>query len=220
MGSEIVIIEDDEELSELLSLYLQQFNFRVTEFSDPREGLRELKSGAFDLLILDLSLPHIDGIELLKELREFSQIPVIISSARGSVIDKVKGLDLGADDYLPKPYEPVELIARVKAILKRVTPPPQLQSDFVIDSDRGEILFNGELLQLTGAEYQTLKLLLESRGKILSREMIADSVSSIQWDSTYRSVDVIISRIRHKIGETPREPKYLKSVRGVGYKLV
>jgi len=216
----VAIIEDDEELSELLSLYLHKFNFSTTQFSDPRSVIDSLKESNFNLIILDLSLPFIDGIDLLKEIRKFSEIPVIISSARGSVDDKVNGLSLGADDYIPKPYEPIELVARVKAVLKRVEKSEPKNSDFTIDISKRVILKEGKSIELTKAEFDVLKLLLENRGQIFSRDMISDAVTSIQWDSVDRTIDVLISRIRQKIGDNSRNPKYIKSVRGVGYQFL
>jgi two-component system OmpR family response regulator len=216
----ILMIEDDEEISELLTIYLQQFNFEVESYADPEQGLEILRREEFSLLILDLSLPKIDGIELLKQLRAFSQIPVIISSARGSVSDKVNGLSLGADDYIPKPYEPIELVARIKAILKRFTTVEFKESfgEFQLNRDKMEILQGEKKLELTKAEYETLKYFLENRDVVLSRERIAEDVESIHWDSVDRTIDVIVSRIRQKIGDSSKSPKYIRSVRGVGYK--
>jgi two-component system OmpR family response regulator len=217
------MVEDDEEIAQLLSIYLQQFGFSIENFTSPMEGLEALKNGSFDLLILDLSLPQIDGLELLKEIRYFSNIPVIISSARGSVTDKVSGLELGADDYLPKPYEPIELVARIKAVLKRSwkeTQPIEDFGEFSIDLEKFEIRANGELLHLTKGEFEVLKYMLESRGKVLSREAIAENADSIHWDSVDRTVDVIVSRVRTKLGDTPKNPKYIRSVRGVGYQFL
>jgi len=215
----ILMIEDDEDIAELLALYLNQFNFNIENYTEPQQGIDKLKDGDFQLLILDLSLPNIDGLEVLKIVREFSDIPIIISSARGSVPDKVKGLDLGSDDYLPKPYEPIELVARIKAILKRVARYENRVADgFTINSDRFEILKDGKILGLTKAEFEILKLFLENMGKLFTRDQILESTSSMDWSSVDRSVDVLISRIRSKIGDSSKN--YIKSVRGVGYKFV
>ncbi len=221
--NKIAMIEDDEEIAELLLLYLQQFGYSAENFSNPLNGLKALQSNSYSLLILDLSLPKIDGLELLKEIRKFSNIPIIISSARGSVRDKVEGLNLGADDYLPKPYEPIELIARIKAILKRMSNNEINKFNsyvpfFTIDSNR--IFKNGEYINLTGAEYEIMKIFIENSGKILSRDEILDQAKSISWDSIDRTIDVIVSRIRHKIENNPRTPEYILSIRGVGYKFV
>jgi two-component system OmpR family response regulator len=227
--SKLLLIEDDEEIIELLSIYLQQFGFIIESFTTPSSGLEALKreGSSFQLVILDLSLPEIDGLELLKLIRKFSKIPLIISSARGSVRDKVTGLNLGADDYIPKPYEPIELIARINAILKRSSSSQnesekdeETIGDFSIDKNQFKIYQNGEALNLTMAEFEVLKLFLKSRGKVLSRDLILDTVPSLGWDSVDRTVDVIISRIRHKIGDNPKSPKYIKSVRGAGYQFM
>ncbi len=221
----IAMVEDDEEIAELLLLYLQQFGYSAENFSNPLNGLEALKKNSYSLLILDLSLPKIDGIELLKEIRKFSTIPIIISSARGSVRDKVEGLNLGADDYLPKPYEPIELIARIGAILKRTSSPTKainnLSSNnlrFKIDDHR--IFKDGEAINLTGAELEVMKLFITNSGKILSRDEILDSVKSMSWNSVDRTVDVIVSRIRHKIGDNPKTPEFIQSIRGVGYQFI
>jgi two-component system OmpR family response regulator len=222
--NKLIMIEDDEEISELLSIYLQQFGYEIESFPNPLEGLEALKKFDYQLLILDLSLPEIDGLELLKKIREFSNIPLIISSARGSVKDKVTGLNLGADDYIPKPYEPIELVARISAILKRSlttdSKSENSESQFFIDLERFEISHNGDVLHLTMAEFEVLKLFLENRGRVLSRDFILENVPSLGWDSVDRTVDVIISRIRHKIGDTPKSPKYIRSVRGAGYQFI
>jgi len=215
----ILMIEDDEEIAELLALYLQQFNFNIENFTDPQIGIEKLKNSSFELLILDLSLPNIDGLEVLKIVREFSDIPIIISSARGSVPDKVKGLSLGSDDYLPKPYEPIELVARIKAILKRVSKfKKENFKGFLIDKEKFEISKDGNIIDVTKAEFEILRLFLENRGKLFTRDQILESTSSMDWSSIDRSVDVLISRIRTKIGDISKT--YIKSVRGVGYKFM
>jgi len=213
----IIMIEDDEEIAELLALYLQQFGFQIENYINPNIGIEKIRDSNFELLILDLSLPNLDGLEVLKIIREFSDIPIIISSARGSVSDKVKGLNSGADDYLPKPYEPIELIARVKAVLKRVTK-TKIHQGFFINKERLEISKNGKILELTKAEFEILKLFVENQGKIFSRDQILENTSSMEWSSVDRSVDVLISRIRNKIGDSDKN--YIKSVRGFGYKFI
>jgi len=215
------MIEDDEEIAELLELYLQQFNFQIENYTNPETGIEKLRNGSFELLILDLSLPKIDGLDVLKLIREFSDIPIIISSARGSIPDRVKGLNLGSDDYLPKPYEPIELVARMKSILKRCSKKSQtgtIPKDFVIYKSRFEILKDGKVIDLTKAEFEILKLFLENRGSLFTRDQILESTSSMEWSSVDRSVDVLISRIRTKIGDSKKN--HIKSVRGIGYKFV
>ncbi|NWF66925.1 MAG: response regulator transcription factor [Campylobacterales bacterium] len=218
----ILMIEDDFELAEILSEYLSKFAMNVKNIIDIHEALSLIKSGGFDLVILDLSLPSIDGLDVCLEIRKISDIPIIISSARSDITDKVIGLDRGADDYLPKPYNPRELEARIKSILRRhkktieVSPKKEL---FKLIEQSREIYFNGELLHLTNAEYGILSYLVKKKGVVVSREEILYNVLEISEDSSYKSIDVIIGRIRNKINDV-KNPKYLLSVRGIGYKLV
>jgi len=212
----ILMIEDDPEFAELLTEYLEQFDIKVTNFEDPFLGL---SAGVYnyDLMILDLTLPGMDGLEVCEEAARKYDIPIIISSARSDINDKLASFELGADDYLPKPYDPKELHARILSLLRRrdkegnaaQTP----KSDFEI---RGEtIYFKGEPLQLTPAEFEILSQLIQSQGIAISREQLINA-SSVMSDSSQKSLDVIISKIRSKLGD----PKRIQAVRGVGYKLV
>jgi len=216
----ILMIEDDPEFAELLAEYLAQFDIKVTNYEDPFLGL---SAGVkkFDLVILDLTLPGMDGLEVCEELVRKYDIPVIISSARSDISDKVQSFELGAYDYLPKPYDPKEMYARIMAILNRVnkgegksgaanTP----KSDFEIKGDT--IYYKGEALNLTPAEFEVLSLLVKNQGMTQSREQIINSSATMSIDSQGKSLDVIISKIRSKIGDNKR----IQAVRGVGYKLV
>jgi two-component system OmpR family response regulator len=214
----ILMIEDDAEFAELLSEYLAQYDIKVTNFEDPYLGL---SAGVkkYDLLILDLTLPGMDGLEVCKEVVEKYDIPIIISSARSDINDKVEGFALGADDYLPKPYDPKEMYARITSLLSRyskssdskiVTP----KSDFEIKGDT--IYYKGEALTLTPAEFEVLSLLVKHQGITQSREQIINASGTMSIDSQGKSLDVIISKIRTKIGDNKR----IQAVRGVGYKLV
>jgi two-component system OmpR family response regulator len=214
-----IMCEDDVELSSLLISYLKKFNISISSFVLPEDVLRELKSNDYDILILDLTLPQMDGLDLCKKIREFSNIPIIISSARDSLMDKVIGLEIGADDYLPKPYDPRELVARIKANLRKVVLRDN-QKDFVLDEQKMEIRHNGEELQLTTAEYEVFALFIKNPNIVLTRDNIVDSVESMKWESVSKSVDVIVGRIRHKIGDNPKNPKYIKSIKGMGYKFL
>jgi len=215
----ILMIEDDPEFAELLSEYLSQFDMKVTNYEDPFLGL---SAGVkkFDLVILDLTLPGMDGLEVCEELVRKYDIPVIISSARSDINDKVQSFELGAYDYLPKPYDPKEMYARIMAILNRVnreeskggTSVPQ--SDFQIKGDT--IYFKNEALNLTPAEFEVLSLLVKHQGITQSREQIINSSATMSIDSQGKSLDVIISKIRSKLGDNKR----IQAVRGVGYKLV
>jgi two-component system OmpR family response regulator len=215
----ILMIEDDPEFAELLSEYLSQFDIKVTNFEDPFLGL---SAGVkkFDLVILDLTLPGMDGLEVCEELVRKYDIPVIISSARSDINDKVQSIELGAYDYLPKPYDPKEMYARIMAILNRVhkgegkSTSAAPKSDFEIRGDT--IYFKGEALNLTPAEFEVLSLLAKNQGITQSREQIINSSATMSIDSQGKSLDVIISKIRSKLGDNKR----IQAVRGVGYKLV
>jgi len=216
----IVLIEDDLDMKSLLSEYLVNYNFEVSDFDKPMQGLEFINHNKCDLVILDLMLPQMDGFDVCKKIRENSNIPIIISSARGYLGDKVTGFELGADDYLPKPYEPKELILRINAILRRMTKENKKIGDFEINEDKMEISLDNYLLDFTKVEYEILLLLLKNSDKVLSRESIAQSVNSLNYDSKERVIDMHISNIRNKIGDTPKNPKYIKSVWGVGYKFI
>ncbi|AQW81504.1 response regulator transcription factor [Campylobacter pinnipediorum] len=222
--SEILMIEDDLELAEILSEYLQSNDFSVTIVAEPYLGLSTLNTKKFDLIILDLTLPGIDGLELCKEIRKAHNIPIIISSARHDITDKVNALDNGADDYLPKPYDPQELLARIRSHLRRENIKTEIENkekkDFILKEYEHEILFKNKPLNLTVAEYDILRYLIIKQGGAVSREELIYNCESINEDTTNKSIDVIISRIRAKIGENPKEPKYIHAIRGIGYKLV
>jgi two-component system OmpR family response regulator len=220
----VLMIEDDAELAEILSEYLERFDIKVTNVEEPYLGLSTLATGDFDLLILDLTLPGIDGLELCSEIRKKYDIPIIISSARADINDKVNALENGADDYLPKPYNPRELEARIKTILRRrhavqksIT---QTDSDISLNEKAREIVFKGKPLNLTAAEYGILSYLIKKESGVVSREELIYNIDAISEESSNKSIDVIIGRIRHKLGETPKEPKHIHSVRGVGYKFL
>jgi len=212
------MIEDDPEFAELLSEYLSQFDIKITNFEDPYLGL---SAGVkkYDLMILDLTLPGMDGLEVCEEVVRKYDIPVIISSARSDINDKVQSFELGAYDYLPKPYDPKEMYARIMAILNRVNKTQGSQStlpksDFEIKGDT--IYFKGKALSLTPAEFEVLSLLVKHQGITQSREQIINTSGTMSIDSQGKSLDVIISKIRTKIGDNKR----IQAVRGIGYKLV
>ncbi len=220
----VLMIEDDGELAEILTEYLEQFNIKIKNVEDPYLGLSMLSVENFDLVILDLTLPGMDGLDVCKEIRKDYDIPIIISSARHDILDKVTALENGADDYLPKPYNPRELEARIKTILRRQ---PNLniheeekEKELVEDKDKQEIKLNGKLLDLTAAEYGILSYLMKKEGGVVSREELIYNIEAISEESSNKSIDVIVGRIRHKLGESPKEPKHIKSVRGIGYKFV
>ena len=219
----VLMIEDDSEFAALLSEYLAKFNINVTNYEDPYIGLSAgIKN--YDLLILDLTLPGMDGLEVCKEIREKYDIPIIISSARSDVSDNVVGLQIGADDYLPKPYDPKEMHARIMSLIRRYKKTAEkedtpVDSVFRIDEKRHEIFFGEEALVLTPAEYEILEYLIKQHSFSVSREQLVYHCKSLK-DKDSKSLDVIIGRLRTKIGDNSKSPKHIFSVRGIGYKLI
>jgi two-component system OmpR family response regulator len=224
--TKILMIEDDLELAEILTEYLEQFDIAITVADDPYIGLSTLDTQTFDLLILDLTLPGIDGLDVCKEIRKRHTIPIIISSARTDITDKVTALENGADDYLPKPYNPRELQARIMSLLRRqkgtvlADQPLQKPRDLVLNEEQMSIFFHDKALHLTAAEYGILAYLMKKEGGVVSREELIYNIEAISEETTNKSIDVIIGRIRQKLGENPKEPTYIHAVRGIGYKFL
>ncbi|MFA9373539.1 MAG: response regulator transcription factor [Poseidonibacter sp.] len=217
----ILMIEDDPDFSIFLGEYLERYNIKITNFEDPFLGL-SANISSYDLLILDLTLPGMDGLEVCKEVADNYDIPIIISSARSDVTDKIMGLQIGADYYLPKPYDPKEMYAVIQSLLRRKKKSNKLQEqrDSIFDFDKrtNSIYFNKEQLALTQAEYEVLICLLENKNAIVSREQIVNNSESLS-DSYSKSLDVIIGRLRTKLNDNSKNPKYLHSIRGLGYKI-
>jgi len=217
----VLMIEDDVELAQLLKARLSKDEINVTITSNPLEGLSLFQAQTFDLLVLDLSLPQMDGMEICRLIRQESTIPIIISSARSDIQDKMMGFSRGADDYLPKPYDPQELIFRIDAIMRRIHPTmPKKITPFEIDGARHEISKNSSLLRLTQAEYDIVAYMIKKDRYAISREELLLNIGSIRYESSLKSIDVIMGRIRQKIGDDTKNPRYIVSVRGVGYKFV
>ena len=216
---QVMLIEDDEEITELLTTYLEKFNITITSFLEPKGALQNLEIDRYDLIILDLTLPHMDGLDVCKAIRKTHQVPIIISSARSDVADKVMGLDFGADDYLPKPYEPRELVARIQAQVRRYRGDQNLvKGIFSLDAQSYTLYKGEEKITLTTAEFQIFQMLYEKSGSAITRDYIANNIDAIDWNSTERSIDVLISRIRRKIDDS--DTSYIKSIRGIGYMLI
>jgi len=220
----ILIIEDDPELALILTNYLTRFDMEVIGAEDPYVGLSMLTQHKFDLIILDLTLPGMDGLEVIPKIRDMTNIPIIISSARDDITDKVIGMERGADDYMPKPYDPRELVSRIKTILRRANgiednKAPEKQELFVVDFNARDIRFKGKSLELTGAEFDVLSMLLRHINASVSREQLLYESEHIDDDSSVKNIDVIISRIRQKIAKIDAENVYIKPIRGVGYLL-
>jgi DNA-binding response OmpR family regulator len=224
MSTHVLIIDDDERLNALLTEYLKRFGFAVTTATHPEAGLRALKSGAADILILDVMLPEMDGFAVCRKVRENSRIPIIMLTARGEVTDRIVGLELGADDYLSKPFEPRELVARIQAVLRRGKPeeaPDVIRSGPVEVNwtTRSARLQDAEL-ELTGAEFELLGLFVRNRGRVLSRERIMDETRGVDWDAYDRSIDVLVSRLRQKLGDDAKRPSFIRTIRGAGYTFI
>jgi two-component system, OmpR family, response regulator len=214
------MIEDDLELAEILSEFLVQYDFEVTTEDDPFKALSILKLEKFDGVILDLTLPGMDGLEVCAAIRERQNIPIIISSARSDVTDKINALELGADDYLPKPYDPRELVSRIHSVLRRYDAASELalqnSSDFKHNEGAMQISYKGKILDLTNAEYGIMAYLIKKQGSVVSREDLIHNVNAINEDSSNKSIDVMVGRIRKKLGDKT----LIESVRGIGYKLL
>lgn len=215
----LLLIEDDLEMQELIIAYLVQSKYEVLATHSPSKAIEILNSNeVIDLIILDLILPEMDGFSLCKKIKKITSVPIIISSARGDVYNKVEGLERGADDYLAKPYEPVELLARINALLRRLKPKSFEFDNLYINVEQRVVSINGEYVELTTTEFDILLLLVENKQKPISREQIANSISAINEDSTLRSIDTHIRNIRYKINDNAKKPKFIQSVWGIGYK--
>ncbi len=216
----ILMIEDDLELAEVLSEFLEDLDMMIETEDDPFKALSRLKLEPFDLVILDLTLPGMDGLEVCAEIRAKQNVPIIISSARSDIKDKVTALELGADDYLPKPYDPRELEARIHSVLRRYetveTNREQVHSDFELDEGSMEIRYKSKRLDLTNAEYGILAFMIKKQGFVISREDLIHNVAAINEESSNKSIDVMVGRIRNKIGDKG----LIESIRGIGYKLL
>ena len=215
----ILMIEDDPDFSLFLGEYLEKYNIKITNYEDPYLGLSAGISN-YDLLILDLTLPGMDGLDVCKKVSDSYDIPIIISSARSDVTDKIMGLQIGADYYLPKPYDPKEMYAVIQSLLRRSkkSNKPIDDSPFKYDKSTLTITFDKKELSLTQAEYEVMFCLLKNKNAIISRDQIVNECDSLT-DSYSKSLDVIIGRLRGKIEQDTKNPKYLHSVRGLGYKI-
>jgi two-component system phosphate regulon response regulator OmpR len=217
----ILLIEDDRRLAEMVSEYLGEAGFRVSVAGDGRTGHARLGSEAYDALVLDLMLPDMDGLEVCRQLRAFSEAPVLMLTARGDAMDRVVGLEVGADDYLPKPFEPRELLARLRAILRRRDPARSSNvlrfGRLEIDRDARRVRVDGAERSLTGHQFSLLVTLAERAGRVLSRDTLMDLVRGEELEAFDRSIDVHVSRIRAAIEDDPKRPRRLLTVRGAGY---
>jgi two-component system OmpR family response regulator len=217
------MIEDDTELASIIIKFLAKYDINVENAEDPIIGLKMLKDSSYELLILDLTLPFIDGLDLIEKIKEISSIPIIISSARDDIADKLTGLNRGADDYLPKPYNPRELEARIKSILRRDKKTSvkiaQNIEIFHVDEEARVVKYKDIPLNLTAAEYDILRLLVKDKNNIVSREGIIYQSKFINEESSKKNVNVMVSKIRSKIMKIDPEFNGIDSIRGVGFKL-
>ncbi len=221
-NKKILLIEDDEQMAGLLERFLLEQELLVSHVTRPSQAIALLELEKFDLIILDLSLPEMDGLDLCVKIREITDIYIIISSARSDLDDKLVGFENGADDYLPKPYSPRELLARIKSIFKRdgfMKMENPTTGRFVIEEESTQILFDNVVLKLTLAEYEILKLLIKRTGQTVSREEIANSIDSHRFDSGVESINILIGRIRKKL-DPNKFDTFIQTVRGIGYRFV
>ena len=220
----VLLIDDDAKLNALLTEYLGRFGCAVRAAVHPDEGLEALERERPNIVILDVMLPGMDGFAVCRQVREHSRVPIIMLTARGDVTDRIVGLELGADDYISKPFEPRELLARMHAVLRRgsAAKPEErvhigtLEVNWTTCSAR----LSGRSLSLTSAEFAVLGFLVRNRGRVLSRDRIIEGTRGIDWDAYDRSVDVLVSRLRQKIGDDPKHPSFIRTVRGIGYSFI
>lgn len=225
-STKILLIDDDEQHSKLLQQYLQKFGFDLVYALDADSGIPLLKKEDPSLLLLDVMLPGKDGFEVCREVRKFTEIPIIMLTARGDVIDRVSGLELGADDYVGKPFEPRELVARMNSLLRRAgsqsdNSTTRLAFDGLeFDLDARVVYLDGEQVELTSMEYELFVLLATNPGKKLSRDEILSQLRGVDAMIMTRSVDIMISRLRAKLNDTRKPPRFIQTVWGRGYVFV
>lgn len=223
--STILILDDDKELTTLLTEFLSGHDYKIVAYHKPSDMFKYLEHNKPDMLLLDIMLPEMDGFEVLKKLRTSSDLPVIMLTAKGEVEDKVVGLELGADDYLGKPFEPRELLARIQSILRRVHSANSMLDlltfeGLSIDKLREEVCLDGNPVNLSTSEFEALLLFANNSNEVLDREFLVENLRGITWQTYDRSVDVLVSRLRNKLGENPHHTRFLKTIHGVGYKFI
>ncbi len=222
MAIRLLIIDDDERLFELLDSYLSENGVVATRAADGRQGFTALERDSYDAVLLDIMMPGIDGLEVLRRIRESSSIPVLMLTAKGDETDRVVGLELGADDYVAKPFSPRELLARVKAVLRRAQPDAEKErlaaGGLVVEVPTREVRVDGDRIDLTGLEFDLLVALMRRAGRVVPRARLLSEAGRDEVVSE-RTVDVHISHLRRKIGDDRRGARLIQTVRGVGYVL-
>jgi len=216
----VLLIEDNIELQNLISGFLTSYNYDCSVYTNPLEALEEFEKNSlkYSIVILDLGLPGMDGFDLFKKLKEIKNIPIIISTARDDIGNKIHGFELGADDYLSKPYEPRELVLRIDATLKRYSSKSEIKiNDLLIDLDKKRVLLENQEIEFTKIESEIFFMFIDNMNKVVSREDILNQ-TSLKKDTKNRTIDMHVSNIRFKINDDSKDSKYIKSVWGIGYK--
>jgi len=221
----ILVIDDDVELCSLVAEYLQPEGFEIECVHEGNRGLERALSDDHLLVVLDVMLPGLSGFDVLRRIRATSRIPVLLLTARGEDVDRIVGLEIGADDYLPKPFNPRELVARIRAILRRTTTGEKAQQipdiirvgDVELDPATRIVKQNGRTVDLTSVEFNLLHVLLQEAGRVVTREHLVDAVLSRKFSPFDRSIDMHVSKVRRKLGDSDSGPEHIKTVRGVGY---
>jgi len=221
----ILLIDDDEKLGDLLQSFFQRFDLELKTAQDPKAGLGLLESVEPDLVILDVMLPGQDGFEVCRTIRKTSAVPIIMLTARGEVTDRIVGLELGADDYMPKPFEPRELVARIQNVLRRSSGPSKKEGPLefeglTVDTERRSAELDGGTLDLTTMEFQLLALFAGNPGRTYTRDEILNELRGIDAQLFSRSVDILVSRLRQKLGDTSKQARFIKTVWGTGYAFI
>jgi two-component system, OmpR family, response regulator MtrA len=222
MDERILLVEDDPSIREVAKLGLTKAGFHVTTAADGREGLIHFRQSSFDLVILDVMLPKLDGYEVCRQIRAESRVPVVMLSAKTDTVDVVVGLELGADDYVKKPFEMAELVARARAAIRRSTAveeePVLVRGDLEIDPGAFMVRRRGDEVSLTATEFKLLLELARRPGQVFTRELLLQRVWNYDYLGDSRLVDVAVQRLRAKVEDDPKEPQAIKTVRGVGYR--
>ena len=223
LDAPILVVDDDPKIVALVRTYLERERFRVITASDGNAALRAIAELRPRLVVLDLMLPGLDGLSIIREARELGDTPILVLSARGSTGDRIVGLSEGADDYLPKPFSPAELVVRVRAILRRGgrdrARRPLRMADLELDAARDRVTVDGREVELSALERRLLGALMEAEGRTMIRDQILDAIhGAAQSDAFDRAVDVYVKRLREKLGDDPANPRFIGTVRGVGYR--
>lgn len=224
MQRKILVVDDDDRLRDLLAEYLSRYDYAVHTLPDGTNLMNSIRKESPELIVLDIMMPGKNGLELCKEVRREYNVPIIMLTARGDVNDRIVGLEIGADDYLSKPFEPRELVARIETILRRGSANYQKDiirvGDLEIAPKSQTAQLNNEALELTTKEFEILLLLINNPNRVFSRDDLMESIRGLDWDAFNRSIDVLVSRLRQKLKDDPKQPRYIRTVWGSGYKFI